>query len=272
MDKDNDKLNEAAAPSKQTADTGKLSKLKLWLLYVLVGGLVAAAIIAIVAVLVGEFSTVLQKALGTIFVFVTHSLFILGLVYTDKHNRLGRSIIPTTLLAVALASTVTLSLGIWEAIDGDASYHSTLFYVLIVGSAFLATVALHPKLQNKIVKTLSYVALGSIIAWAIMMTPWIFAVVEDFNQIYFRIVIALSILVATSLLILFILRMIIVGRDVKLHEKIKAERKATKIHGGLLAYYIVIGIIVFQIWLVWVVNFTSDAYNQSRGESWDSTY
>lgn len=271
MSHENTKLDQAKAPVEQAVDTERIGKLKLWLLYVLIGGLVAAALIAIVAVLVGEFNTVLQKALGTIFIFVTHSLFILGLVWTDTQNRLGRSIIPTTLLATGLANIVTSTLGTWEIISTETAWRAVLFYMLLIGSAFLTTAAFRLRVPVKTIQILTYVTVGSIVAWTLMLTPWVFAVVENFNPLYFRIIAALTILVATTLLVTVILRTIALAREVGLREKIKAERAAKKMHGGLLAYYIVIGIIVSQVWFVGMIGFIADSTEQSWNNS-DSLY
>ncbi len=241
----------------------KVGKLKLALLYVLIGGLVASAIIAIAGILIGEFNSALQKAFGTIFVFVTHSLFILGLVWSDRHNRLGRSLIPTVLLGTALANIVTTTLGTWEIIEGETAWRFVLFYMLLIGSSFMITAIVRLNVADKLVTILTRATVGSLIAWTLLLAPWVFEVVARFNPLYFRIVAAFTILTTTLFLVTVILRSIAVARRPALRAKAKAAN-SHPISGGFLAYYITIGVIASFVWLGGLIAFISDGVRQDR--------
>ena len=68
----------------------RLGKLRLAFLYVLIGGLILSALISVFGILIGEFNSVIQKALLTTFIFVSHSLIVLALVSADTKNQIGR--------------------------------------------------------------------------------------------------------------------------------------------------------------------------------------
>lgn len=256
-------------PKVTAQDENKLSKLKLAFLYVLIGGLAASAILAIVAILMGEFSTALQKSLWTIFIFVTHSLFILGLIWSDTHNRLGRSLIPTTLLGTALANIITTSLGTWGIIDNETAWRFVLFYFLLIGAAFIIAGTLRLKIAHKTTTLLVNVTAGTFAVWTLMMVPWVFAIVERFNPLYFRIIAALTILASTLMIITVIMRAIALARSHAAREK--AKEKSHPISGGFLAYYITVGVIASFVWFGGMIGFISDGISQERYFDREST-
>lgn len=243
------------ATKEATSSEGvKLGKIKLAFLYVLIGGLAASALLAIIAILVGEFNSALQKAFGTIFTFVVHSLFILGLIWSDKYDAIGRKIIPTTILAAALANIVTTTLGTWEIISDKTAGQAVLFYALLIGSSFIVSGALKLRVNHQATKALLYSTVGAIVAWTLLLTPWVFEVVERFNPLYFRIVGALTILMATLFIVAIIVRGIALSRSDKIRQEHKAT-PSTSISGGMLAYYITLGSIIGIIWLVGMISF-----------------
>jgi hypothetical protein len=113
------------APGSKPIDP-KIGKLKSAILYVLIGGLVISALISIVAILIGEFNSVITKALLTTFVFVTHSLIILALVSADRNNSIGKAVIPSTIFLAIIANMFTTTLGTWNVIDGDVTWRAFL--------------------------------------------------------------------------------------------------------------------------------------------------
>lgn len=240
-----------------TSSTGKLNNVKLAFLYVLTGGLIASALIAMVTLLVGEFNSALGNAFGTILVFVAHSLFILGLIWSDKNDAIGRKIIPTTILATALANLATSTLGIWGIVSGETSGRAMLFYSLLVGTSFIVSGALKLRTKHKATNTLLYSTIGSVLAWALLMTPWVFQVVERFNPLYYRIAGALTILMVTLFMVSIIIRSIANSQIEKVQgAKSKSKEAAHKsIPGALLAYYIGVGLVVGVMWLVGMLIF-----------------
>lgn len=248
------------APSHKE-DNEKMSKLKLAFLYTLIGGLVASAIVAITAILIGEFNTASQKALGTVFIFVTHSLFILGLVWADTKNHIGRKIIPTTLLGVTFANIITSTLGSWEIITGETAWRAFLFYIVLVGSAFIISGIASLRVAHKPTTMLLQTTTGLIAAWTVTLAPWVFAIVERFHPLYFRILSALVILISTTFLVAVIMRSIALARTKSLRVK---KDTTDSVPGGLLAYYITIGVVASFIWFVGMFVFIADAVGDTQ--------
>lgn len=238
----------------------KIGKIKLAFLYVLIGGLSVSAIIAIIAVLTGEFSSALQKTFGTAILFILHSTFILGLIWSDKSDSIGRKILPTVLLAVALANLTTSTLGTWGIIEGDMAGRAILFYSLIVGSSFIVSGLLKLRVSHKPSRTLLYSTIGSVITWTLALTPWVFDI--SAQSIYFRIVGALTILSVTLLIVSVVIRQIAVSQSKKLQAESKVNKSYDPIQGGLLAYYVIVGCIVSIVWFVGMISFIASSSQQ----------
>jgi hypothetical protein len=227
-------------------EPARIGQLKLAFMYVLIGGLAASALTAIVALLIGSFSSEIQKALLTIFIFFSHSLFILALLWADKNNQVGRSLLPTFIFAAALANMITSTLSTWEIISADGAFYALCEYVLLIGAAFIIVGTLKLTINHMATKVGVYVSVGSVAALALVLSPWVLHIFERFDPLYFRTIAALSILASTAFLITLILRGIALAR--------KPELKASKpvsapIPQGMLAIYITVG--VFASMFLW---------------------
>lgn len=259
--------NSSVAPKKNTQPNIRFGKIKMWLLYILVGGLTVSALIAIVGVLIGDFNKPLQKSLGTTLIFVTHSLFILGLIWSDTHGRIGRSIVPTTLLATSLANIVTTTLSTWGIISGQTAGDAFMFYCLAIGSSFLIAGINRLKVNDKVSSILISSTSWSVVAWSLAITPWIFSITERFSPVYYRVIGALVILMSTLFVVSIIMRTVAASRNPQLRAEARTKAKQHPVSGGLIAYYIVIGIVVSFMWLAGMVDIIDDStdrnyYNQ----------
>lgn len=250
-------------PAPVAEENEKIGKLKLALLYTLIGGLSAAALVAIVSILIGDFSSAAQKAIGTIMIFVTHSLFILGLVWADKQDHLGKNIVPTTIIGVAFANIVTMTLGTWDIIESSTAWRAVMFYALAIGVAFIVAGIFRLRVTNKSVLALMNSTAAIIGLWAIALVPWVFDVVDWFDPLYYRIIGALTILGTTTFLIGMILRAIAIAKSPALKAEAQAAARLN-VPGGLLAYYIPIGVISIFIWMGGAGSFISSASSDSR--------
>jgi len=234
------------APDQKPVDP-KLGKLKSAILYVLIGGLVTSALISIIAILIGEFNSVITKALLTTFVFVTHSLIILALVSADRNNSIGKAIIPSTIFVAIIANMFTTTLGTWNIIDGDVTWRAFLLYVLAVGSSFIVAGALRLRIANKATNAAVYTTAGSAIALTLILIPWVAAPdAEWLGPLYYRLVAVLAILGATAFSLSVIFNRIAVAANQALRQKVQPKTTAV---GGMLAIYVVTGFIVGTVWL-----------------------
>jgi hypothetical protein len=228
------------------AQKSKFNKLKLAFLYVLIGGLVISALISVSAILIGEFNSVIQKALLTTLVLVTHSLLALAIVSADSRNMLGKSIIATTILVSVLANMFTTTFGIWQIWGEGASLNAFHLYMLAIGTAFVIAGVFKLRLAHQATRILTYVSVGLIGLFSLLVVPWI--VVDNsslLDAFYFRAIAAAGILAATSLVITAIVNRIALGQ----HQALRHKKSDVQIPGAMLAIYINIGVLVAFFWL-----------------------
>lgn len=240
----------------------KFSKIKLAFLYVLIGGLIVSALISVIAILIGQFNEVVVKALLTTFIFVTHSLIILAFVSADRNNALGRTIFPTTIFVAIVANMFTTTLGTWGVWDNDISWRAFLLYMLAIGAAFIATGALKLRVAHKTTNIAVYATVLFIALLTVVLIPWVFAPhVEWLGSFYYRVIGAITILGATTLSLSVIFNRIAVSQKPELakHTQVKES-----LPGGMLAIYIVVGIIVAYAWLYGLVTLIASAATVNR--------
>ena len=224
----------------------KLSKLKIAFLYILIGGLVVSALISIVAVLIGQFNEVVLKALLTTFIFMSHSLLIIALISADRYNTIGKALFPTTIFVTIIANMLTTTLGTWGVWDNDVSWRAFLLYMLVIGSAFIVTAALRLRTSNRNTNIAAFATVSCITLLTIILIPWVFThTPADLGSFYYRLIGALTILAATALSLSFIFNKIAVSQHPEL---IEIRQTRVSLPGGMLAIYIVIGVIAAYAW------------------------
>lgn len=239
------------------AAESRITRVKTAFLYTLIGGLAIAALTSVTALLVGEFNAVIGKTLSTIFILFTHSMLLLAILWADEKNELGKSIISTTIFVSVFASLITTTLSAWDILSNSAAWRWTGLYFLAIGGAFIITALLRLRVNNQSVQISINTSVGLVAAALVALTPWVLKVVPNFDPLYFRIVGALSILASASFLIAFIFRGIATSKDASLPK----QPQQHNLPGGLLAIYIIVGIVTA---IVWNVGFASLIDSGSR--------
>lgn len=247
------------------APEGRLTKLKAAFLYVLIGGLAAAALTSVAALLIGEFNSAIQKALVTIFIFFTHGLFILAVLWADRYDQVGKSLLPTSLVVLAFANLATTVLGTWELITNETAWRALGLYVLALGGVFMIIGALKLRIAHQATQVALYTTIGLIVATVLSLIPWVLDLFTDPEPLYYRIVAALAILSTTSFLISLILRGIALGHKPELKSTAPAK---TPVSTGMMAIYITVGTLVAFVWFVGFIIFASTSLMTSRVDSY----
>lgn len=230
----------------------RLTKIKTAFLYVLIAGLAAAALTSVVALLVGQFNSTIGKALLTIFIFFTHSLLILAVLWADRYNQVGKLVLPTTIVVLVFASIITTTLGNWEIISAEVAWRAIGLYFLVLGAAFIVAGLLRLRLAQQATQIALYTSIGFIAATIVALIPWVLDLFRNFDPLYFRIIAALSILAAASFIIGVIIRGIALGQNESLKLTIPEKQPTT---GGLLAVYITVGVITGIVWFTGFIGF-----------------
>ncbi len=232
--------------------TDRISKLKTAFLYLLIGGLVTSTLISVVALLIGQFNSAIFKSLLTIFIFLSHSLFILAILWADRYNQVGRLLLPTSIVVLTFANIVTTTLGTWELISTEFAWRALGLYVLALGAIFMITGILKLRIAHQTTQVGLFTAIGLISATVLGLIPWVLQIFTNFDPLYYRVIAALSILATASFLIALILRGIAIGHKPALAETAPAKQPTTD---GLLAMYITAGSIAAIVWFVGFIGF-----------------
>lgn len=254
-------------PSTEQPAVSRLSKLKAAFLYVLIAGLAAAAIVSVVALLVGEFNSVISKSLGTIFILLIHSLLILALFWGDRNNQIGKALLPTTIAALLFANMITMSIGIWEVISNDTAWHITGLYFLVLGAVFIVLGLLKLRVAHQVTQVALYSSIGLLGVTVLALVPWVLDLFAPLDPLYFRIIAALSILTTTAFIIAVIIRSIALAQN----DSLKLTRPTHQsIPGGLLSVYITLGVITAMVWSGGLVGFLVSGVQSSSPYQSDS--
>lgn len=199
--------------------TDKLKKLAI---NTMIGSLIGAAAIAVIAVLAGEFNDILGKALFTLLIVAVHAIVSLGFLDNKDKSQddSGLKIFTNTIFILIVLSFVTAVFGIWELFPGSlvSRLYGTYFiaaFAAFHGEMLHKTTGLDTKINN-IVKA-NYVLMGLVI---ILLLPIIWAPVGTvFPDFYYRLLAAAAIVDAT----LTILAMILHKLYFRNHPELKSQ-------------------------------------------------
>ena len=236
-----DTLPEVTKPAPAT----RLGSLKVAFLYILVVGLGLAALTSVVALLVGEFNAIISKTLLTIFILFSHSLLLLAILWADTKNTLGKAVVSTTIFVSLFANLVTATLGAWAILSAETMWRWTGLYFLAIGGAYIIAALLRFKEKQQSLQIAANTSAGFVGVTLVAIAPFVLKVVPHFDPLYFRVVAALSILSSASFLITLILRSIARNKQPELK-----TQKHHDLPNGMLAIYIVTGVITAIVWNV----------------------
>lgn len=189
----------------------------------LIVSLVAAASVAVVAVLLGEFNEALRNSLLTIFMMVIHSSLSIGFIANnEEQNNLDNLPVFTNATFGALVlSFGTSVLGIWDVISGDFvgnlyMLYFVLLFAVLHGEVLGKTLGMQ-KGRDKLVY-INYVFMAAVV---LLLVPVIFAEDTDIlGSLYFRILAACSIIDATLTLLIAIFHKIYLDKHPKVIDPI----------------------------------------------------
>jgi len=234
-------MNEGNLP--QSQDKNDLSKIKKYFMYVLVASLSLAALISIVAIIVGDFSSVIQKSFATVFLIFIHALLSLAFISVDK-NKGGSSLTVNVLFGIIVASFIVSGLSVWGIVSSTLTGQIyQVFISTIIASLFLELFGNLLK-KDKIVKYLSYASMASVVLVYGLFMPLIFVTYPiDLPNIYFRLLAASAVLAGTLSILTAIFHRLYVAK----HPELRPERSLDKktLHPVLKTVLWILGVIGF---------------------------
>lgn len=183
--------------------------------------LIGAAVVAVIAVLVGEFNDIFGRALFTLLVVALHALVCLAFLESRSkiENMDSLKFFTDTLFILIVLSFVTAIFGIWDIASGS-------IVAKLYGTYFIAAFAsLHGEMLYKaqgVEKTISSIVYGNYIFMAVviaLLLPVVWAADADFPGFYYRLLAAAAIVDAT----LTILAVILYKLYLQKHPKVESE-------------------------------------------------
>lgn len=197
-------------------------RLKRSFFQILIGCLIGAAAIAVIAVLVGSFNDTLGRAIGTIAMVALHALLSFSyLTETEKRDKQdgGRSIelfsnTVFTLIAVSFATSI---FAIWQLIGGEITIKLYMFYAVLLFATLHADVLYRIRgFERRIDSTVS-VNYFFMTAVVVMLTFVIFSPSpSDLSSFFYRLLAALAIIDATMTITSIILHKLYLQKHPKL--------------------------------------------------------
>jgi hypothetical protein len=170
---------------------------------ILIGCLLGAAAIAVIAVLVGSFNDTLARALGTIAMVALHAILSFGYITeTEKWDKKagGRSIelFSNTIFVLIVASFITSIFAIWQLLDGRLTLKLYMSYGVLLFATLHADVLYRIRGFEKRIDNL---VTANYFLMAIVVTM-LFVVIfsdspSDLGEFYYRLLAAVGITDAT---------------------------------------------------------------------------
>ncbi|HEY5442200.1 MAG TPA: hypothetical protein VIJ68_01540 [Candidatus Saccharimonadales bacterium] len=184
------------------------AQLKKLAINTMVGSLIIAAVIAVIAVLVGEFNDIFSKALFTLLIVTLHALVCLG--FLDSRGKTADTndlkVFTDTIFVLIVFSFVTAVFGIWGLFPVPlvsrlyGTYFITAFAILH-GEMLHKTTGLDKKINNIVYG--NYVSMGLVV---ILLLPILWAASgSTFPDFYYRLLAATAIVDATLTILAVIL-------------------------------------------------------------------
>lgn len=208
------------------------SECKKFFLFILIGSLVIAALVAVVTVLTGEFNEILARSLWTLGITVVHVLISLGLIWDNERQNSFESIsffINVLFLLIGI-SFITSIFGIWKIIPSDLIWKFYQSYIVIGATALHADILSKALNKEKYMDMIVYINYAFIVIVALMLQPIIFIdnasrVIAD---VYFRILGATAIIDGTLSVLLIIFYKLYMNKLPKTQENLENTKTKEK--------------------------------------------
>lgn len=200
--------------------TKQKSIFKKYLLYVLIGGIAVTALIAISAIIIGEWSDAIGKAIlltTSSWIHCLIALAVISFLPNDSKKNNYQSIFIYTVFGITIASFLTTVLNIFEVIPKyvDISCPSCYYaapirytfitrnlyfwyFGVVLASLIITVILSRSAKKDQNTQTLAYTSAASIVLLMIMFFPPIFSFYIELPDIYFRLILVVAIIASTA--------------------------------------------------------------------------
>jgi hypothetical protein len=245
----------AVEPAKKSV----ANDLKKAFLFVLVGGLVISAVIAVIAVLVGEFNEMTWRALGTTMSIVFHALA--GLLFysmsSGSDDKNVNEVYINTIMGVVVASFATSVFSLWEVLTGPiiGDLYAVYFYTFVFST--LAKILYSVARADKVTRALSNTSMGFTgLMYLLVLPPLFYDYPNELPDVYYRILAAVAIVLGTTSVLTAIFNRLYLNKHPELTKKDAGHGTSPL----TIVLYIIIGIFAIPMlfWLFgWIISSAS---------------
>ncbi len=199
-----------ANPTKRTTSVDKIKKLSI---QVMIGSLITAAVLAVIAILVGSFNSTFERALFTLLLVMVHSLACLAFVeQTSKSKNSEFRFFENAVFFIIVLSFFTSILGVWGLLSGTivARIYGTYFILLFAclhGQMLVETRGKQSSIDT--IVNVNYVVMGLVI---LLIFPLIWLTDSSFPSFYYRLLAACGIIDVTLTILAVILHRLYVQK------------------------------------------------------------
>ena len=188
--------------------TNNIEKFKSLFLKCLIGCLIAAAAIAVVTVIAGQFNDVLQMALYTILLIAIHCLISFGFIVNNEKQETFESLafFTNATFVIIVFSFMTSVLGVWGVLDGGFVFRLYALYFVLLFAILHGEVLAKTTGQQESIDNVVYANYFFMVVVVLMLLPVIFYQNSgDLGAFYYRLLAAFGIIDATLTLVTVIL-------------------------------------------------------------------
>jgi hypothetical protein len=235
----------------ETKPLGKADKFKRSFFQILIGCLLGAASIAVIAVLVGSFNDVLGRALATIGVVALHAS--LGFSYiseTEKRNKKdgGRSVevFGDAVFVLVIFSFITSVFAIWQLLDGGIAIKLYMLYGVLLFATLHADVLYRIRRFTKNIDAVVSANYFFMLLVVLMLSLVIFSDASGLGEMFYRILAAAGIVDAT----LSITAIIMHKLHLQKHPELATGQEASAQSKSFLRNPLVVLLLIFLLFQV----------------------
>jgi hypothetical protein len=248
----------------QTADKHP-SMVKKWFLYIMIGGLIVTALISIVAIVIGEWNNLITKAILLTVSSWIHTLIALAIAsadFTSSGKKSYYNIFVFAFFGAVIASFITTVLNIFDIIPVEYSvgitaglyfWYAGVLAASLVAAAMLTSAAKKDKATALATRT----GVGALALFMLLFFFPIFHRLIDIPDVYYRILLALSVVFSTTIIIAVILGHLYTTKHPKIAkdatytaptETTQAASGTAEPHKGLPTWVIILIVVASLFW------------------------
>lgn len=201
----------------------QMEKIKSLFLKSLIGCLVAAAAIAVITVISGQFNDVMAMALYTILLIAIHCLVSFGFIVNNEKQETFESLafFTNATFIIIILSFMTSVLGVWVVLPGGLvgrlyALYFVLLFAILHGEVLAKTTGKQESIDNVVYANYFFMAIV-----VLMLLPVIFYTdSSDLGAFYYRLLAAFGIIDATLTLVAVILHRLYIQKHPRTNDAV----------------------------------------------------